>query len=244
MMHRGFKRVYAQEGGCMNVPDGGLKMKRTRWCRLLILSLSIILLAFPVLGAGPQDIALPKRPASVQSDLVSALEKRKSVRDYRSEKLSTQDLSAILWAANGVNRDYGRRTAPAAFGNDYLEIYVVSDEGAWRYDAMAHRLKAAAPAGLKERLTGQRFVGRASHVLVLVADSGKIPGLFAGSEDRLRWAHATAGAIAQNVYLMGTARGVGTCLVAGIDEGAIRKGLNLSNTAIPLYVMPLGYEEK
>jgi len=77
-------------------------------------------------------------------------------------------------------------------------------------------------------------------VLVLVADSGKIPGLFAGSEDRLRWAHATAGAIAQNVYLMGTARGVGTCLVAGIDEGAIRKGLNLSNTAIPLYVMPLG----
>ena len=244
MMHRGFKKVYALEGGCMNVPDGGLKMKRTRWCRPLILSLSIILLAFPVFGAGPQDIPLPKRPASVQSDLVSALEKRKSVRDYRSEKLSTQDLSAILWAANGVNRDYGRRTAPAAFGNDYLEIYVVSDEGAWRYDAMAHRLKAAAPAGLKERLTGQRFVGRASHVLVLVADSGKIPGLFAGSEDRLRWAHATAGAIAQNVYLMGTARGVGTCLVAGIDEGAIRKGLNLSNTAIPLYVMPLGYEEK
>jgi len=119
------------------------------------------------------------------------------------------------------------------------------------YNTRARRLQAcaqaavtAAPDGLKERLSGQRFVGRASHVLVLVADSGKIPGLFSGSEDRLRWAHATAGAIAQNVYLMGAARGVGTCLVAGIDEGAIRKGLNLSNTAIPLYVMPLGYEEK
>jgi nitroreductase len=219
-------------------------MKQALWCRRLVLSLPIILLAFPVFGAGPQDIPLPKRPASVQSDLVSALEKRKSVRDYRSEKLSTQDLSAILWAANGVNRDYGRRTAPAAFGNEYIDVYVVSDEGAWRYDALAHRLKATAPAGLKENLTGQRFVGRASHVLVLVADPGKFPGFFASSEERLRWAHATAGAIAQNVYLMSAARGVGTCLVAGIDEGAIRKGLSLSNAAIPLYVMPLGYEER
>jgi nitroreductase len=219
-------------------------MKQALWCRWLVLSLPIILLAFPVFGAGPQDIPLPKRPASVQSDLVSALEKRKSVRDYRSEKLSTQDLSAILWAANGVNRDYGRRTAPAAFGNEYIDVYVVSDEGAWRYDALAHRLKATAPAGLKENLTGQRFVGRASHVLVLVADPGKFPGFFASSEERLRWAHATAGAIAQNVYLMSAARGVGTCLVAGIDEGAIRKGLSLSNAAIPLYVMPLGYEER
>jgi nitroreductase len=166
------------------------------------------------------------------------------VRDYRSEKLSTQDLSAILWAANGVNRDYGRRTAPAAFGNEYIDVYVVSDEGAWRYDALAHRLKATAPAGLNENLTSQRFVGRASHVLVLVADPGKFPGFFASSEERLRWAHATAGAIAQNVYLMAAARGIGTCLVAGIDEGAIRKGLSLSNAAIPLYVMPLGYEER
>jgi nitroreductase len=223
-----------------------MEMTHARWIRRIALSLPIILLAFPVFGAEPQDIPLPKRPASVQSDLVSALEKRKSVRVYRSEKLGIQDLSAILWAANGVNRDYGRRTAPAAYGNDYIDVYVVSDEGAWLYDAMAHRLKTvtAAPAGLKGHLTGQRFVGRASHVLVLVADSGKIAGLFSGSEDRLRWAHATAGAIAQNVYLMGAARGVGTCLVAGIDEGAIRKGLNLSNTAIPLYVMPLGYEER
>ena len=219
-------------------------MKQALWCRRLVLSLPIILLAFPVFGAGLKDISLPKRPASVQSDLVSALEKRKSVRDYRSEKLSTQDLSAILWAANGVNRDYGRRTAPAAFGNEYIDVYLVSDEGAWRYDALAHRLKATAPAGLKENLTGQRFVGRASHVLVLVADPGKFPGFFASSEERLRWAHATAGAIAQNVYLMSAARGVGTCLVAGIDEGAIRKGLSLSNAAIPLYVMPLGYEER
>jgi SagB-type dehydrogenase family enzyme len=224
--------------------EGAMEMMHNRWLKRIELSLPIVLLAFPVSGAGAKDISLPKRPAAVQSDLVNALENRKSVRDYTTARLNLQDLSAILWAANGVNRDYGRRTAPSAFGNEYIDIYVVSDEGAWRYDASAHRLKAAAPAGLKERLTGQRFVGRASHVLVLVADPGKYPGFFASGEERLRWAHATAGAIAQNVYLMSAARGVGTCLVAGIDEGAIRKGLGLAADAMPLYVMPLGYEER
>ena len=219
-------------------------MSRNQWSGRLALSLSLILAAAPVLCAELKDIPLPKRPQSVQSDLVSVLEKRKSVREYRSEKLSTTDLSAILWAANGVNRDYGRRTAPSAFGNEYIEIYVVSDEGAWSYDATAHRLKAVAPAGLKARLTGQRFVGRASHVLVLVADPGKFPGFFTSSEERLRWAHATTGAIAQNVYLMSAARGVGTCLVAGIEVETIRQGLGLPAGALPLYVMPLGYEER
>jgi nitroreductase len=43
---------------------------------------------------------------------------------------------------------------------------------------------------------------------------------------------------------MGAARGVGTCLVAGLDEEAIRKALSLSAKATPLYIMPLGYEER
>lgn len=219
-------------------------MKQNRCLGWLIPTLLILLPAIPASAAGPADISLPKRPVAVQTDLVKALENRKSVRDYTAAKLNLQDLSAVLWAANGVNRDYGRRTAPSAYGNEYIDIYVVSDEGSWRYDAATHRLKAAGPSGLKTNLTSQRFVGRASHVLVLVADPVKFPGFFASGEERLHWAHTTAGAIAQNVYLMSAARGIGTCLVAGIDEKAIRKGLNLSTDAIPLYVMPLGYEEK
>jgi hypothetical protein len=221
-----------------------MNMAHTRVRTWLVAVLAAALLGSPASGAQPQDIALPKRPSSAQADLVQALENRKSVRDYRRERLAAQDLSAVLWAANGVNRDYGRRTAPSAFGNEYIELYVVGDEGAWRYDASTHRLKAAGPAGLKGRLTSQRFVGRASHVLVFIADPRKFPGFFTSGEERLRWAHATAGAIAQNVYLMAAARGIGTCLVAGVDGDAIRKGLGLPADAIPLYVMPLGYEER
>ena len=221
-----------------------MKTEQRQWFSRLAPILAVALMALPASGAGPKDIVLPKRPAAAQADLVKALENRKSVRDYRQDRLVMEDLSAVLWAANGVNRDYGRRTAPSAFGNEYIELYVVGDEGAWRYDASAHRLKAAGPAGLKGRLTSQRFVGRASHALVFIADPGKFPGFFTSGEERLRWAHATAGAIAQNVYLMAAARGIGTCLVAGLDGDAIRKGLGLAADAIPLYVMPLGCEDK
>jgi len=159
-------------------------MAHTRRRTRLVAALAVALLASPASGAGPKDIALPNRPASAQADLVQALENRKSVRDYRPDRLTMQDLSAVLWAANGVNRDYGRRTAPSAFGNDYIDLYVVGDEGAWRYDAPSHRLKAVAPGDLKGRLTSQRFVARASHVLVLVADPGKFPGFFTSGEER------------------------------------------------------------
>jgi len=130
---------------------------QTRWLMWTVPALAVGLLVLPASGAEPKDVALPKRPEAVQADLVKALENRKSVRDYRPDRLTMQDLSALLWAANGVNRDYGRRTAPSAFGNDYIDLYVVGDEGAWRYDAPAHRLRAVAPGGLKGTPHGPAF---------------------------------------------------------------------------------------
>ena len=93
-------------------------------------------------------------------------------------------------------------------------------------------------------MSGQGHVTKASHILVLVTDMEKIPGLYVGKESKLNWAHSTAGSIAQNVYLMSAARGIGTCLVAGIKDEDIKKALGLSKNMIPLYVMPLGYEKK
>ena len=93
-----------------------MKTQPRQWVSRLAPILAVALMALPASGAGPKDIVLPKRPAAAQADLVKALENRKSVRDYRQDRLVMEDLSAVLWAANGVNRDYGRRTAPSAFG--------------------------------------------------------------------------------------------------------------------------------
>ena len=48
------------------------------------------------------------------SAVMKALSDRHSDREYATKELSLQDLSDLLWAANGINRPDGKRTAPSA----------------------------------------------------------------------------------------------------------------------------------
>ena len=186
-----------------------------------------------------KDITLPSRPSKSNVDIVTALERRRTVREYSPAKLSLEDVSAILWAANGVNRADGKRTAPSAHGRQYIDIYVATDTGAYLYDAPGHTLLEITDQNVKERLARQAHIATASHVLVLAANPNKVPG--PAGDTRLYWAHSTAGTIAENVYLMAAALGVGTGIVAGIKADDIRTALNLAKDVVPLYVMPLGY---
>jgi SagB-type dehydrogenase family enzyme len=170
--------------------------------------------------------------------MVTALEQRRTTREYSTSKLSLEDLSAILWAANGVNRPDGKRTAPSAHGRQYIDIYVAADTGVYLYDAPHHKLIEVTNQNVKDKLARQGHVATSSHVLVLVADLNKVPG--SAEDAKLNWAHSTAGTIAENVHLMAAARGVGTGIVAGIKADNIRAALNLAKEAVPLYVMPLG----
>jgi nitroreductase len=207
---------------------------KTLWRSTLALA---VLLGFVAAGAAA-DLTLPPRPAKSDVDVVKALEQRRTTRELAATPLSMEDLSAILWAANGINRPDGRRTAPTARNRQYVEIYLVADSGAWRYDATGHALVTVTEANVKDRMGQQAHVAAAPHVLVLAADLARVP---ATDDTRLWWAHSTAGAIAQNVALMAAARGIGTGMVALIKAEEIRRALSLPGETVPLYVMPLGH---
>jgi len=209
---------------------------KSRLLWIVALSLSVVAPVFP---SQAEEILLPDRPVKVGVDVVTALEQRRTTREYSPATLSLEDLSGILWAANGVNRPDGRRTAPAAHGRQYIDIYVVAEAGAYRYDAPGHKLVEIADRNIKSRMARQGHVAAASHVLVLTADMSKVPAT--GEDTKFHWAHSTAGTIAENVHLMAAARGIGTGIVAGIKVDEIRQGLNLGKDVLPLYVMPLGF---
>jgi SagB-type dehydrogenase family enzyme len=215
--------------------QGELPMKnRLLWMAALWLSMTA-----PADSIHAKEISLPARPAKGGVDIVAALEQRRTTREYSPAKLSMEDLSAILWAANGVNRPDGKRTAPSAYGRQYIDIYVVGEDGAYSYDATHHRLVEVTSRNVKGRLARQGHVATSSHVLVLVAQWSRVPG--STEEIRHAWAHSTAGTIAENVHLMAAARGIGTGIVAGIKTDDIRQALILPDEAAPLYVMPLGF---
>jgi len=210
---------------------------KNRFFWILMILLGLIT---PVASGNAKEINFPARPSKNNVDIVTALEQRRTTREYSPAKLALEDLSAILWAANGVNRPDGKRTAPSAHGRQYIDIYVAGDNGVYLYDAPSHKLIEVTDQNVKDRLARQGHVAASSHVLVLVADLNKVPGGSAG-DTKLYWAHSTAGTIAENVHLMAAARGVGTGIVAGIKADDIRAVLNLAKDAVPLYVMPLGY---
>ena len=196
----------------------------------------VLFVALP--GIAGADIVLEKPKASVGIDLMKALQLRKSTKSYITKEISFEALSTILWAANGVNREKGKRTAPSSYGRHYMDIYVVSNQGVHLYDPLKHCLRVVLNENIKTLIAVQKYVEEASHIIVMVADSTRFHPL---TKIKMAAAYATAGCIAQNIYLTANSMNLGTCLVVNLKADVIRDKLKLKEHETPVFIMPLGY---
>lgn len=171
--------------------------------------------------------------------LLQALARRRSSREFSSKSLPLPVLSSLLWAAFGVNRRGGGRTAPSALGAQEIDVYVALPQGAYLYDAKAHRLRLVSASDLR-RVTGyQDFVDDAPLDLVFVADHRRMRMVPVGQRES--YASAAAGAIAQNVYLFAASAGLATVIRAWIDRSAIADALGLAHDQQVLLSQTVGY---
>src|SRR5208282_6822719 len=127
------------------------------------------------IGAGApraEDMAarpLPPPRSSGGLPLIDALKLRRSTRAYSDRPLEPQVLSDLLWAADGVNRPSGDRTAPYWRHIMVIDIYAAMADGVWLYDAKQHALSRHLESDIRA-LTGlQEFVATAPLNLVYVA---------------------------------------------------------------------------
>ena len=193
----------------------------------------------PVQGDGPASIALPPPDREGGLPLMRALALRCSGRAFRPDALPPEVLSGLLWAAWGTNRPDGGRTAPSALNAQEIDVYVALPEGAYLYEATGHALRRVASADLR-RVTGyQDFVDEAPLDLVLVADHARMR--LVPAAQRAAYAHAAAGAIAQNVYLYAASAGLATVIRAWIDRDAIAEALGLAHDRQVLLSQTVGY---
>ena len=80
-----------------------------------ILSIVTLLLFTTMINAQNLTTIKLTTPSKARgTNIMEALANRQSIREYSAEKMNLQDLSDILWAANGINRPDGRRTAATA----------------------------------------------------------------------------------------------------------------------------------
>jgi len=110
---------------------------------LSIVLLAALLAAIIPLRGQAQDLKAIKllEPNKTRGlPVMEALSVKASVRDWSAKELSLQDLSDLLWAANGVNRADGKRTASSAMNAQDVDIYAFMKDGIYLYDAKAHVL--------------------------------------------------------------------------------------------------------
>lgn len=201
------------------------------------------LAAFGLATAHAEDGALIRLPAPETSggkSLMQALKERHSTREFSPKALPAQLLSDLLWAASGVNRpESGKRTAPSARDWREIDIYVVTTDGAYVYDPVAHSLRRVLARDVRALTGMQDFVASAPLNLVYVADEERMTG--ASADDRERYAAADSAFMAQNVYLYCASVGLGAVVRGMVDRAALAKALGLSAHQQILFAQTVGY---
>jgi SagB-type dehydrogenase family enzyme len=202
----------------------------------------LVILALSVYGMAQESavtIQLPKPDTTGGKPLMQALKERKSSRSFSDKKLSQQVLSNLLWAAFGINRPDGHRTAPSARNWQEIEIYVATAEGLFVYEPRPHSLRRGLTDDLRAATGMQDFVGTAPINLVYVADLDKAGAR--SSDDRDLFVGADCGFIAQNVYLYCASEGLSTVVRGMVDREKLAQAMKLRPQQKILLAQTVGY---
>ena len=186
-------------------------------------------------------IKLLEPDKTLDVSLMLALTDRASQREFADKQLSLEDLSSLLWAANGVNREDGKRTAPSAVNAQDIDIYVCMYSGAYLYDAKQSQLIRITTEDLRTAVCGKQQM-EAPVFLVMVADISRYPEGLASQRPVVEsFAAMDAGYVSENICLYCSAAKLATVPRASMDKEALAKSLNLKDTQIPLLNNPVGY---
>jgi nitroreductase len=170
---------------------------------------------------------------------MAALKQRHSTRQYSDRPLSEQTLSKLLWAAFGVNRPSGDRTAPYWRHIMVIDVYVAKSDGVWVYEAHTHSLKWYLPDDIRAQTGLQDFVATAPVNLIYVAHGERMKDV--SPEERRLYASVDAGFIGQNVYLFCASEGLGSVFRGAVDTPKLGRLLRLPDGQFVTFAQTVGY---
>ncbi len=189
-------------------------------------------------------IPLPKPNILGKMSIEESIFRRRSVREYKETELSMEQISQILWAAQGItDKNYGFRTAPSAGALYPLHIYVAKKDGLFRYIPDGHKLlqisnKDLRPSLVRASLT-QSFILEAPVDIIISANFAITQAKY--GPRAFRYVCMEVGHVAENIHLQAVALGLATVPVGAFWDDVIRKTLELPDNQDPLYIIPIGY---
>ena len=200
---------------------------------------------------GPMNLTAPTMGGNVNVEM--AIKQRRTVRSFADEPLTVDQLSQLLWAAQGVTDDGGlKRAAPSGGALYPIDVYAVAgktgvqglDCGVYHYDPPRHSIRRILDKDARERVAkaafGQMWMATAPLMLVLTAEYRRITVKYGGRGKR--YAMIEVGHIGQNLFLQCEALGLVAGIVGAFDDRKVARGINAKRNHEPLIIMPIGWK--
>lgn len=214
---------------------------------LIVISLFFVTDNMSVFG-GEERIKLPDPKYDSQISVEETIRSRRSIREYGEKPVTLNEISQLLWAAQGITSPFGFRTAPSAGALYPLEIYLVAGnvskipDGVYKYKPKSHELvrvlKGDKRVELSAAALGQSCVKNSSAVIILSAVYRRTMKKY--GQRGIRYVHIEVGHAAQNIYLQAVSLNLGTVIIGAFDDAKVKKVLHMNENEQPLAIMPIG----
>lgn len=197
--------------------------------------------------ARENEIKLPQPKTKGRVSLEEAIAKRRSVRNYSTKELGLNEISQLLWAAQGITERKGGfslRASPSAGALYPMELYLLTKDGLFHYLPEENKLEVLGDRDLRDSLSGASFgqqpIKRAPAVIVICGVPERITQKY--GQRGIRYMHIEAGHIAQNIHLEAVALGLVSVPIGAFDDKKADNVLGLPKDCQALYIIPVGYE--
>ncbi len=160
------------------------------------------------------------------------LETRKSVRKFAEKPMGLEELSYLLWASTGIQRNQnGRdfRTIPSAGARFPIESYVIAHnvrdlpQGLYHYNIKEHKLVQLREEDLRQAITdanlGQKMSGQAPAIFLWSAIFDRT--CFRYSDRGYRYIYLDAGHVGHSFALAAHSIDMATTQIGAYLDGAV-----------------------
>jgi SagB-type dehydrogenase family enzyme len=182
-----------------------------------------------------------------------AIKQRRTVRSFANEPLALNQLSQILWAAQGITDDRGlKRAAPSGGALYPIDVYAVVGadgikgltQGVYHYDPPHHAIGRILDKDAREQLAvaslRQMWVATAPVIIVLTAEYRRITVKYGDRGER--YAMIEVGHIGQNIFLQCEALGLAAGIVGAFYDKEVARAIHAQKNHEPLIIMPVGWQ--
>jgi SagB-type dehydrogenase family enzyme len=200
------------------------------------------------------EISLPKPSLKGALSVEEAIKARRCIRSFQAKPLTIEQLSQLLWAAQGITLEDGfKRAAPSAGALYPLELFVVVgnkcieelDAGVYQYLPSSHAIKLSMKSDLREKIMKaaleQECIAQAPINIIITADYDRTEKKY--GERAERYVHIEVGHAGENIMLQAVSLGLSSVIIGAFYDEKLSHALQLPPELKPLLIIPVGYKK-